>query len=123
MKKLIILVVLVVAGYFAYQHFYIAPQEEAVMEETEEADAVTDYNYNTESQPALPEGCQTLATTLENAIYGNKTGEVSFAQRNKAYREFKSCLRAEGFSGDQIDTAVNEIEDRVEGYLNQDSGL
>ena len=120
MKKLIILVVLVVAGYFAYQHFYIPPQDEAAMEEE---DTASDYNYNNEPQPAFPEGCQALATSLENAIYGNKSGEVSFAQRNKVYREFKSCLRAEGFSGAQIDDAVKEIEERVKGYLNQESGI
>ena len=89
----------------------------------EEEDTATDYNYNNETQPAFPEGCQALATTLENAIYGSNSGEVSFAQKNKVYREFKSCLRAEGFSGAQIDAAVKEIEERVKGYLNQESGI
>lgn len=118
MKKLILIVVLVVAGYFAYQHFYVAPQEEAVVEE--EAAPVDSSTFYHEPAPPIPEACKTLAKNLENAIYGNQTGQVSFAQRNTAYRKLQSCLRAEGLSGSDMERVIKELETRVKGYLNQD---
>ena len=113
MKKLIIIVVLVVAGYFAYQHFYVPTQDEDVAEEESVADTGSYYN---EPAPPTPDACKDLATNLENAIYGNNKGQVSFSQRNFAYRKFRSCLRENGFSDTQINSAVGEIETRVKGY-------
>lgn len=120
MKKLIILVVLAVAGYFAYQHFYVVPEDEAGWEEEAEYEETGYESYSAGSAQPVPEGCQTLAANLENAIYGNKAGQVSFTQRNTAYRKFRSCLRAEGFSGNQIESTIKELETRVQGYLKQD---
>ncbi len=122
MKKLIVLVVLVVAGYFAYQHVYLAQQETAAVEEEESSSVESEY-YVADPDAPIPEGCQSLATNLENAIYGHATGRASFSQRNSAYRKFKSCLRAEGLSDVQIDSTVKRLEDRVQGYLKQDGAL
>jgi hypothetical protein len=118
MKRLIILVVLVAAGYFAYQHFLNAPGNEAA---TEEEAAVSDTgSYSGEQPPPLPDSCAELGKNLENAIYGNTTGQTSFAQRNTAYRKFVSCLRDAAFSDAQINGTVAKIEERAKGYARQD---
>lgn len=122
MKKLIILVVLAIAGYFAYQYLYLAHQEEAAIEEEEASAVERDYSV-ADTVASIPEGCQDLATNLENAIYGNTTGQVSFGQRNTAYRKIKSCLRAEGLTGVEINNTIKELEDRVEAKLKQDGAL
>ena len=109
MKKLIIIIVIAVAGYFAYQHFYLAPQEDFAMEEETES-TVESSTYSQEPLPPVPESCQHLVKKLENALYGNATGQASFSQRNYASRELRSCLRAEGFSGDQIGNTIVAIQ-------------
>ena len=69
MKQLIILVALVVVGYFAYQHFFRTPQQEAA---TEEEDASIDSgSFFIDQLPPIPENCEGPAKNLENAIYGS----------------------------------------------------
>ncbi len=114
MKQLIILVVLAVAGYFAYQHFSDATIEDADMEE--------DAQIETGDLPPIPGDCERLAKDLKNAMYGAATGEVSVGQRNTADRKFRSCLRDADFSDAQINGSVAQIQERVEGYLKQDDG-
>ena len=120
MKQLIFLVCLAVIGYFAYQHFFIAPQQEVA---TEEEDTSLDSgSFSFDQLPPTPDNCKGLAKNLENAIYGSASARVSFAQRNMTYRKFQSCLRDAGFSDSEIDGTIAEIESRVEGYLKHDRG-
>jgi hypothetical protein len=111
MKQVIIIVVLIVAGYFAYQHFYAGPSDDAAVEQ--EQSAVESDATAIEPPPPIPETCKMLAGDLENAIYGNEKGQVSFAQRNAAYRKFRACLGKAEFSDPQINGAVAEIEARA----------
>ncbi len=115
MKQLIILVILVVAGYFAYQHFFSEPQQETATEEEDGSDSIDEL-------PAIPGKCERPAKDLQNAMYGAASGEVSAAQRNTAEKKFRSCLRSADFTDAQIRGAVAEIEERVKGYLEQDNG-
>lgn len=114
MKNVIILVVLAVGGYFAYQHFFNAPQGGDALEEDEAVDSG--------DLPPVPANCERMEKTLQNAIYGAATGEVSVGQRNTADRKFRACLREAGFSDSEINGTVGEIEERVAGYLEQDEG-
>ena len=110
MKQVIILIILVVVGYFAYQHFFSAPQQETTTED--------DVSIDSGSQlPPLPEDCERLAKTLEDAIYGSAIGRVSFAQRNRAYRKLQSCLQDADFSDSEINDTIAEIEERVKRDL------
>ena len=117
MKQLVILVALVVAGYFSYQQFFSTPQQENASEEDVSIDS---GSFSIDQLPPIPGNCEGPAKNLENAIYGSGSGQVSFAQRNTAYRKFQSCLRDAGFSTPQINGTIAEIENRVKGYLNQD---
>ncbi len=110
MKQLIILVVMVIAGYFAYQHFSTPPQQEAAREE--EA-SIGSGSLSTEPAPPIPEHCAESAKNLESAMYGASFGQVSQAQRNMAYRKLLSCLREAGFSDSQINGIVAEMEKRA----------
>jgi hypothetical protein len=110
MKQAIIIVVLVVAGYFAYQHFFAGSPDDAAVEEES---AVESDSSAIEQPPPIPESCKMLATDLENAIYGNDKGQVSFAQRNVAYRKYRACLGKAGFTDPQINGAVAETEARA----------
>ena len=112
-KKLVILIVVIVAGYFIYQNFLISsPDEEDGSDVVESIPA--------DELPAIPDTCRPLVKKLENAIYGAATHESSFASKNAAYREFHACLHKAGFSGAEIDGTVAQIETRVQGWLNQD---
>ncbi len=119
MKQLIILAVLVVVGYFAYQHFFIPPQQK---ETAEEGLSIDSGSFSINQLPPTPGNCKGQVKNLENAIYGNTTGQVSFAQRNFTDRKLRSCLRNAGFSDLQINGTVAEIKERVKGYLKQDNG-
>mgnify|MGYP001768321127 CR=1 FL=1 len=73
MKQLIIVIVLVVAGYFAYQHFYGAPSDEAAMEEEEVSGEIE--TSAVAPPPPIPGSCSGAAKNLEHAIYGSATGQ------------------------------------------------
>ena len=95
MKNLIILIVLGVAGYFAYQHFGIPWLE-----------------GNNSAKPtfnmySLPEECQSAGESLKNAIqrYDSNTSINGFT------KNFRRCLRKAGFSDSQIDEACDRIRD------------
>ncbi len=119
MKRLIILAVLVVVGYFAYQHFFIAPQQK---DTGEEDSSIESGSFSINQLSPIPGNCEDQAKNLENAIYGNISGRVSFAQRNFADRKLRSCLRNAGFSDLQINGTVAEIKKRAKGYWLQDKG-
>lgn len=110
MRQLIILVVMFIAGYFAYQHFSTPPQQEAA---TEEEASVDNGSLSTEPVPPIPEPCAESARNLESAMYGATFGQVSHAQRNMAYRKLLSCLREAGFSDSRINGIIAEMEKRA----------
>jgi hypothetical protein len=119
MKKIIALLLLVIAGFFAYQYFLRSPHPNSTAE-----DEIT-FNNDLPSDEGIvnvPEKCQEGEKNLEDAIYGSDAGNVSFAQRNTAERRFPSCLKDAGFSDKQINDAVGEVQNRVKGYIKQDSG-
>jgi hypothetical protein len=120
MKQVIIIILLVIAGYFAYQHFFAGSSDDAAVEE-EEAAVESDASA-IEQPPPIPESCKMQAGNLENAIYGNIKGQTSFAQRNTAYRKFRSCLSDAGFTDPQINGAAAEIEARAKRFAGQDGG-
>jgi len=109
MRQLIILVVMAIAGYFAYQHFSTPPQQEAA----KEGASIDSGSVSTETQPPIPEHCAESATNLESAIYGASFGQVSLAQRNMAQRKLLSCLREAGFSDSRINGIIAEMEKRA----------
>jgi hypothetical protein len=113
LKKLVIIIVIAVAGYFIYQNYLVSPPDE-------EEDSGVVESIPADELPAIPEKCQPLAKNLENAIYGQASHRSSFASRNTAYRSFQSCLREAGFSDTEIDGTVAQIETKVKGYLKQD---
>ena len=119
MKQLIILIALVVVGYFAYQHFFIPQQQK----DTEEEDSSIDSgSFSINQLPPIPESCEAQAKKLENAIYGVALNEVSYAQSKYADHKFRSCLRNAGFSETQMNGSIAEIEERVKGYRIHDVG-
>ena len=120
MKKLIFLILIAVIGYFAYQHFLGAPQQDDLT--VEEETSTDSESISDEDLPPIPESCKKQAKNLENAIYGSASGQVSFAQRKTAYNKLTSCLREAGFSESQIDGTIAEIEERMKNYIKQDSG-
>ncbi len=117
MKKIILLIIVVAGLYFAYQNYYHGSQEDVVEDTETKADTAS---YSQPQNTDLPASCQALAKNLENALYGSATGQVSFGQRNTAYRKLRSCLRDEGFSNAQIEDAIKGIESRTKRYLEQD---
>ncbi len=119
MKNLIFLAALIIIGYFIYQHFFIEPQQK---ETAQEDSLIESGSFSSNQLPPTPENCEGQVKNFENAIYGNISGQVSFAQRNFADRKLRSCLRNIGFVDSRINGTVVEIKERVKGYLKQDSG-
>lgn len=116
MKNIIVLLLIVGAGYAGYRYLYLPSSNET----SQEANS-SDTNFNVSVfVPDTPTQCRQQEKDLENGIYGSDSGRVSFAQRNTAYRTFKSCLRHEGFTDAEVDGKVAAIEERVKGYLKQD---
>lgn len=95
MKNLIILIILGVAGYFAYQYFGIPWLE-----------------GNNSAKPAfnmssLPEKCQGAGESLKNAI-SSKKSNVSI---NGSTKNLRRCLKQAGFTQSEIDEACDRIKD------------
>ena len=96
MKNLIILIVLVVAGYFAYQHFGIPWLE-----------------GNNSAKPtfnmySLPEKCQTAGERFKDA--SNRQDEMVTAVFNSYSTQFRRCLREAGYTKAEIDKAYDGIK-------------
>jgi hypothetical protein len=115
LAKLVVIIGVVVLGYFIYENYLVSPADE---EQAPESVASTPLSV----APEIPETCRPLIKELENAIYGAATHQSSFAGRNAAYRRFQSCLQEAGFSNAEVDAAVKKVETRVQGYLKQDGG-
>ena len=116
MKNLILIIIIAAAGYYAYQYFYVPSQESATVETS------SDSGMNL-YVPPVPEACQDKAREFENAVYSADSPRTSFAQRNFAKRTFVTCLKDGGFSDQQVNAKMSEIEEKVKGWVKQDGGV
>ncbi len=107
MKNLIILAVVAVAGYFAYQHFLGSSSQESA-ELSDDSGSVSSVYV-----PPVPTQCEGKGKTMGDAIYGHDIGRVSVAQLNFATRSFQSCLRDAGFSDSEINGTFDKIKEQV----------
>jgi hypothetical protein len=112
-KNLILLIAIIIAGYFLYQNL--------------PAPASDDGKYHTGREisdpgnlPAIPKTCRPLAKKLKKTIYGAATHEISFAKRNRISHSFAKCLIDAGFSEEEIQNTIEQIEDEVDSLLQQD---
>lgn len=93
MKNLLILIILGVGGYFAYQYF-IGP---SFIGSHSAAPAFNMYS--------LPERCQGHGESLKGAIVRH---EIS-ATVNSYTKTLRKCLRDEGYSSSQLDEVIDSI--------------
>jgi hypothetical protein len=120
MSRFAWVVLLIVLGIAFYHHFYgDADEEDNTAEIAREAERAVIADVNA---PPVPESCQGEANAAENALYGAANHRVSFAQRNRALRQFQACLRNEGFSDDQVEAATAAKKEKVRRYLKMDQG-
>lgn len=115
MKNLILIIILAIAGYYAYQYFYVPAQESTV--EDSSPGGMDTY------VPPVPEACQDKAREYENGVYSADSPRTSFAQRNYAKRAFMTCLKDAGFSDEQVGAKLTETEEKVKGWVKQDGGV
>ena len=94
-QSLIFLLVLGVAGYFAYQHFGI-PWLEG-----------NNSAKSTFNMTSLPEACQRHGENFKNSYSRN---DVT-AKINGYAKNLRKCLRQSGFSASQIDEVIDGIKD------------
>ncbi len=111
-KKVATLAVAIVIGYFLYSYFMMPADEQYY--EVEETD-IPAYLL-----PSIPDSCSSDAQNFEKAIYGHGSHQASFAQRNRAHRKFESCLKESGFSDAEIRGIIEQLENKIKGYLIQD---
>ena len=116
MKNLICVAILAAAGYGGYQYFYL-PSQEPSQEEAPSTSGTSTY------VPEVPEECQGKAREYENGVYSADSPRTSFAQRNYAERAFMTCLKDSGFSDQQVNAKLAEMEERVKGWVQQDGGV
>lgn len=102
MKNLIIVIILGIAGYFAYQFFIGSSQQ---------VSSTAEPTFNMYS---LPEKCQEAAKAMENSFYRNKNGEIGKPQVRGYTHTFRSCLSREGYTASQIDATYDEIADSAD---------
>jgi hypothetical protein len=102
MKNLIIVIILGVAGYFAYQYFIGSSQQ---------ASTTAKPTFNMYS---LPEKCQKAGENMKNAFYRRQQGELVASQVNGYQVHFRRCLRRAGFTASQIDEAYDGIADSAD---------
>ena len=95
MKNLIIVIILGVGGYFAYQYF-IGPY---LQDSTPAAPTFNIYS--------LPEECQRHGESLKGAISRNEVR----ASINGFTRNLRKCLRKAGLTDSQIEEAIEGIRD------------
>ncbi len=96
MKNLIILIVLGVAGYFAYQHF-----------------GIPWLDGNNSAKPtfnmySLPENCQGPGDRFKDAI--SRQDEISTVDFNSYSTNFRRCLNQAGYTKTEIDEAYDGIK-------------
>jgi hypothetical protein len=116
MKKTMLTLFLIATGFFVFQQYSETLSNEDFGDEEDE------YTYD-EALPGVPDACSALERDYELAFYGARSGDVSHSQKVFAFRKFKSCLRKEGFSDDEIDATINETEKTAKRKLRQDGYL
>ena len=99
MKNVIILIVLGVGGYFAYQYF-IGPSLQ------DSAPPAPTFNIY-----SLPEACQRQGEALKNAFDNHALGKTNKVSLNGYTQNFRRCLRQAGYSDSQIDEAYAGIKE------------
>jgi hypothetical protein len=97
MKNLIILIALVVAGYFAYQHFGLPWLED-------NNSAKPTFNMY-----SLPEKCQGAGERFKDAL--NRQDEMVTAVSNSYSTNFRRCLREAGYTRTEIDETYDALKD------------
>ncbi len=107
MKYLFFLVSIGIAGSYTYKHFFGMPQQD-----------VLPAAQSSHVLPPIPDHCEDLGETLEDAIYNHELGKVTIIELNQFTRRFQSCLLAAGFTDPQIYRMFDEI---VEVALNTDT--
>jgi len=118
MKKVIIVVFLIVAG-FAYYRYYQGDWAETDTLEEQNSQAAEE-ELSIDGLTAIPESCQSVSKSVDNALYGYQTSEVSVAQRNTTVRKFMSCLRDAGLSDAEIDGIMDAKHAKIKRYLEMD---
>jgi hypothetical protein len=117
-KKILILIIALVVGYFVYVNFFADSTEDVDDEDSqtyESGEAIPSGEL-----PPIPDSCKRQETNLENAIYGAGTHQSSIAQRNNAARAFEKCLKDAGFSQAEIDGTIAQVQQKVARLLKQD---
>jgi hypothetical protein len=102
MKNLIIVIILGVAGYFAYQYFIGSSQQ------------VSTTARPTFNMYSLPEKCQRAGENMKDAFYRRQKGEFAASQVNGFKVSFRRCLRRAGLTASQIDEAYDGIADSAD---------
>ena len=97
MKNLIIIIVLVVAGYFAYQHFGISWLEG------------NDSAKPTFNMYSLPEKCQEAGERFK--VASNRQDEMVTTVFNSYSTNFRRCLREAGYTRTEIDETYDALKD------------
>lgn len=118
MKKAIIIVILIVAG-FAYYRFYQGDRAETAYLEEPDSQVAQEV-LSSDGLPAIPESCQSVSKSVDNALYGYQTSEVSVAQRNTTVRKFMSCLRDAGLTDAEIEGIMGAKHAKIKRYLEMD---
>lgn len=118
MKQMFAIAIIVIAGLVLY-HYYQSNTDET--EYAEEEDVELQEQVYQEELPSMPESCQKASATADNAMYGAQTHGASFAQRNRAVRKFKSCLREAGLSDGQVSALMEAKKEKIKRYLEMDA--
>lgn len=118
MKKIILIAFILVTGYFIFQQY----KEISKFDNYDGNDTQNNIAYasNQNLTAVIPESCSALAQDFEHACYGTKSGNVSYNQQVFAYRKFKSCLKEEGLSEDEIKTTLIATKQNANNKLKQD---
>ncbi len=107
MKFLFFLISIGIVGSYTYKHFIDSPQQDF------SPAGSSPHGY----LPPIPQHCEELGESLEDAIYNHELGKVTIIELNQFTRRFQSCLLAAGFTDSQVYRTYDGI---VEVALNSD---
>ena len=100
MKYLLILMSIGIAGSYTYKQFIGTPQQDFLPAET------SSYEY----LPTIPQQCEDLGESLEDAIYDHELGKVTIIELNQFTRRFQTCFLTAGFTDFQINRTYDRIK-------------
>ena len=107
MKYLFFLMSIGIAGSYTYKYFTGSPPHDFPPAD------LSSHEY----LPPIPQQCEDLGESLEDAIYDHDLGKVTIIELNQFTRRFQSCLLAAGFTDPQVYRTFDGI---VEVALNTD---